>query len=113
MRFWVRHGSTARRCAVMTMLTFEAINQAHQKTVNKYLTADRKHVDLEDALNAEIDAAETDKQIERLEIAKDRKIDKTYNRIYDLWELLPAREQLNLDKQYAAHFGYGCQMGNI
>ena len=95
------------------MLSFEAINSAHQKTVNKYLTADRKHVELEDTLNAQIDAAETDKQIERLEIAKDRKIDKTYNRLYDLWELLPAREQLNLDKQYTAHFGYGCQMGKI
>ena len=97
----------------MIMPTFAAINPTHQKTVNKYLTADRKHVGLEDALNAEIDAAETDKQIERLEIAKDRKMDKTYNRIYDLWELLPAREQLNLNKQYVAHFGYGCQMGNI
>jgi len=97
----------------MIMLTLKAINPTHQKTVNKYLTADRKHVDLEDTLNAEIDGAETDKQIERLEIAKDRKMEKTYNRIYDLWELLPAREPLNLNKQYAAHFGYGCQMGNI
>ena len=91
--------------------TITAINPAHQKTVNKYLIADRKHVDLSDSFDRQLDSAETDKQIDRLENKKERQTDKTYQRCYDLFSELPARERQNIDKQYAAHYGYGCQMG--
>ena len=94
----------------MTLPTITAINPVHQKTVNKYLIADRKHVDLSDSFDRQLDSAETDKQIARLENKKERQTDKTYQRCYDLFSELPIRERQNIDKQYIAHYGYGCQM---
>ena len=91
--------------------TITAINPVHQKTVNKYLIADRKHVDLTDSFDRQLDSAETDKQIDRLENKKERQTDKTYQRCYDLFSELPIRERQNIDKQYIAHYGYDCQMG--
>lgn len=93
------------------MITITAINPTHQKTVNKYLIADRKHVDLSDSFDRQLDSAETDKQIDRLENKKERQTDKTFQRCYDLFCELPARERQNIDKQYTKHFGYGCQLG--
>ena len=95
----------------MTLLTITAINPVHQKTVNKYLIADRKHVDLSDSFDRQLDSAETDKQIDRLENKKERQTDKTYQRCYDLFSELPIRERQNIDQQYIAHYGYGCQLG--
>ena len=91
--------------------TIKAINPAHQKNVDKYLIADRKHADLSDSFDRQLDSAETDKQIDRLENKKERQTDKTFQRCYDLFCELPARERQNIDKQYTAHYGYDCQMG--
>jgi len=88
-----------------------AVNPAHQKTVTKYLVADRKHVELEAELDYAIDGAESLERAMTLEGRKERRLDKTLTRVYDLWELLPKREQQNLDRQYKAAFGYGSQMG--
>ena len=96
---------------VVSIPTITAINPVHQKTVNKYLLADRKHVDLSDSFDRQLDSAETDKQIDRLENKKERQTDKTFQRCYDLFCELPIRERQNIDKQYIAHYGYECQMG--
>jgi len=95
----------------MTLPTIKAINPVHQKAVNKYLIADRKHVDLTESFDKQLDSAETDKQIDRLENKKERQTDKTFQRCYDLFTELPIRERQNIDNQYTAHYGYDCQMG--
>mgnify|MGYP003625398931 FL=1 len=94
----------------MTLPTITAINPVHQKTVNKYLIADRKHVDLTDSFDRQLDSAQTDKQIDRLENKKERKTDKTYSELFSICLDLPAREFQNIAKQYHKHYGYDCQM---
>ena len=97
--------------SVVSIPTIQAINPVHQKTVNKYLIADRKHVDLTDSFDRQLESAETPKQFDRLYDKKERQTDKTYQRCYDLFCELPIRERQNIDKQYIAHYGYDCQMG--
>ena len=98
---------------LMTLPTITAINPVHQKTVNKYLIADRKHVDLTDSFDRQLDSAETDKQIDRLENKKERQTDKTYSELFSICLDLPAREFRNIAKQYHKHYGYDCQMAVI
>ena len=90
-----------------------SINSSYTSLVKRYLAADRKWVETEDSLNAQIDAVDCDNKIYKLEERKERAIDKLHNKCYDLWEQLPKREQVNIDKQYMAHYGYGCQLGAL
>ena len=99
--------------SVVSIPTITAINPVHQKTVNKYLIADRKHVDLTDSFDRQLDSAETDKQIDRLENKKERQTDKTYSELFSICLDLPAREFQNIAKQYHKHYGYDCQMAVI
>ena len=96
--------------SVVSIPIITAINPVHQKTVNKYLIADRKHVDLTDSFDRQLDSAETDKQIDRLENLKERQTDKTYSKLFGICLDLPAREFQNIAKQYHNHYGYDCQM---
>ncbi len=91
----------------------QAINPKHQKTFDKYIVADRHHVGLETFYDNWINDLDNEAQAIKLEAKKERILSKTYNTLYQLWEELPKREQLNLDKKYLARFGYGAQMGAL
>ena len=90
-----------------------SINSSYTSLVKRYLAADRKWVEAEDSWTAQIDAVDCDSKIYKLEERKERAIDKLHNKCYDLWEQLPKREQVNIDRQYKAHYGYGCQLGAL
>ena len=91
----------------------QSINPKHQKTFDKYMVADRHHVGLETFYDNWINDLDDEAQAMKLEAKKERILSKTYNTLYQLWEELPKREQLNLDKKYLARFGYGAQMGAL
>ena len=95
----------------MSLSTMQAINSAHQKTVDQYVIADRHHVGIEEFYDNWINSVDTDKEAMRLENKKERITAKTFEAVYQLWAKLPSREQLNIDKQYTLRFGYPCQMG--
>ncbi len=91
----------------------QSINPKHQKTFDKYIVADRHHVGLETFYDNWINDVDNEAQAMKLEAKKERITSKTYSDLYELWEELPKREQLNLDKQYLARFGYSAQMGAL
>ena len=91
----------------------QSINPKHQKTFDKYMVADRHHVGLETFYDNWINDLDDEAKVMKLEAKKERILSKTYNTLYELWEELPKREQLNLDKKYLARFGYGAQMGAL
>ena len=95
----------------MSLLSLLAINPAHQKTVDKYVIADRHHVGIEEFYGNWINSVDTEKEAMCLKNKKERITAKTFEAAYQLWAKLPAREQLNIDKQYTVRFGYPCQMG--
>jgi hypothetical protein len=95
-----------------------SINPKHQKTFDKYIVADRHHVGLETFYDNWINEVDNEAQAmkleaKKLEAKKERITSKTYSDLCELWEQLPKREQLNLDKQYLARFGYSAQMGDL
>ena len=91
----------------------QSINPKHQKTFDKYIVADRHHVGLETFYDNWINDVDNEAQQMKLEAKKERITSKTCSALYELWGELPKREQLNLDKQYLARFGYGSQMGDL
>ena len=94
----------------MSLLSLVAIKPAHQKAVDKYFIADRHHVRIEKFYDKWVNSVDTEKEAMRLENKKERITAKTFEAAYQLWAKLPAREQLNIDKQYTLRFGYPCQM---
>lgn len=87
----------------------KAINSKYQTLVNRVLTADRKVSDVVDSNQRELDLVSYDSpKYYRLEEKHVIAEDKAHNRLNDLWEQLPKREQINFNKQYKAQFGYDC-----
>lgn len=87
----------------------KAINSKYQTLVNRVLTADRKVSDVVDSNQKELDLIEygTAKYY-RAEEKHQRTEEKAHNNLYDLWDELPTREQINFNKQYKSQFGYDC-----
>ena len=83
----------------MNMLN--AINKAHQTTLNKLYKVDRKYNALVDAGDM-IDDAASIKTWDAQEAAQEA----CYETLIDLWDSLPKREQDSANKQYEAIHGY-------
>jgi len=87
----------------------KAINSKYQSLLNRVLTADRKVSDVVDSNQKELDLISYDSpKYYRLEEKHALTEEKAHSRLYDLWEQLPQREQINFNKQYKAQFGYDC-----
>lgn len=91
----------------------DPINKKYASLVRRYVAADRKLVETEDALTAAIDLMEDDDKIYRAEDKKSTVVNRMVDKCYSIWDELPAREQQNIDRQYKNHFGYGCQLGAL
>lgn len=81
--------------------------------MRRYLVADRKLVETEDALTAFNDSIFDDAKLYKAEEKKSLTLDRLIDKCYAIWDELPAREQQNIDRQYKNHFGYGCQLGAL
>tara|TARA_B110000902_G_scaffold15153_1_gene17863 strand:+ start:222 stop:506 length:285 start_codon:yes stop_codon:yes gene_type:complete len=90
-----------------------SIHSSYTSLVKRYLAADRKLVETEDAMTAAIDLIEDDNKLYKAEIKKENVTNKLIDKCYAIWEQLPKREQVNIDRQYKAHYGYGCQLGSL
>jgi hypothetical protein len=94
-------------------MQIKPINKKYASLVRRYVVADRKLVETEDALTAAIDLMEDDDKLYRAERKKETTLNRLIDKCYLIWDELPAREQQNIDRQYKNHFGYGCQLGAL
>jgi|TARA_B110000879_G_C10672583_1_gene318519 hypothetical protein len=90
-----------------------SIHSSYTSLVKRYLAADRKLVETEDAMTAAIDLIQDDAKLYKAETKKEYAINKLIDKCYAIWEQLPKREQVNIDRQYKDHYGYGCQLGSL
>lgn len=67
-----------------------SINPKYQKTINKWFKLDRQYHDL---VNQDLDCTVASGRI--------------FTRASELFDSLPKREQININKQYKSIFGYG------
>ena len=77
-----------------------AINKAYQSRINQVYNADRKYnylVNLQDGRSDITEAQES---------AIERKQEAAFNKLENLWDTLPKREQNNANKQYFNIHGY-------
>ena len=101
-----------RKGNTKTML-ITPLNSAHNYLVRRYLVADRKLSDAEDTLTAALDLIEDESKLYKAEDRKERVINGLIDKCYVIWDQLPKREQINIDRQYKVHYGYGCQLGEL
>jgi len=94
-------------------MSITSIHSSYRVVVARYLAADRKLVDTEETQNRVLDTLFTQREIERAEDKNERVLDKLINNCYEHWNQLPKREQVNIDRQYKAQYGYGCQLGAL
>mgnify|MGYP003641955278 FL=1 len=90
-----------------------SINSSYTSLVKRYLAADRKLVETEDAMTAAIDLIQDEDKMYKAETKKEYATNKLIDKCYAIWDQLPKREQVNIDRQYKAHYGYGCQLGSL
>ena len=77
-----------------------AINKKYQSRINQVYNADRKYnylVNLQDGRHDITEAQES---------AIERKQETAFNKLQNLWDTLPKREQNNANKQYFNIHGY-------
>ena len=91
----------------------EPINKKYSSLVRRYLVADRKLVETEDALTAFNDLIFDDAKLYKAETKKENTLNRLIDKCYSIWDELPKREQQNIDRQYKNYFGYGCQLGAL
>ena len=77
-----------------------AINKKYQSRINQVYNADRKYNYLVNLQDGRSDITEAQ------EAAIERKQEAAFNKLENLWDTLPKREQNNANKQYFNIHGY-------
>ena len=77
-----------------------AINKKYQSRINQVYNADRKYNYLVNLQDGRHDITEAQ------EAAIERKQETAFNKLQNLWDTLPKREQNNANKQYFNIHGY-------
>ena len=98
----------------MLMINLQPINAKYLSILNRYYKADRAAVNLVDEHSALCDSiGPGTKGYETIMRRAERREELAFNKAFNAWDQLPAREQNNFNKQYRAEYGYDCQLMGV
>ena len=98
----------------MIMITLQPINAKYMSLLNRYYKADRAAVNLVDEHSVLCDSiGPLTKGYETIMRRAERREELAFNKAFNAWDQLPAREQNNFNKQYRAEYGYDCQLMGV